>query len=275
MKYIDHHGSRVPALGFGTYRLPGEDCEDPVRWALQTGYRHIDTAQRYENEANVGKVLEQSGIPRDEIFLTTELGMTNLEPDTVRSSFTESLDRLRTDFVDLLLIHWPVSDVPQEETLAAMAEQQQAGRATHIGVSNFTIPMIEAAIDKQRLKLFTNQIEYHPLLRQKRLMEAVFSRDMVLTGHSPIATGRVADNELLAGIGAKYGKSPAQVAIRWQLEQDRVMVLPKSKRQAIIAENFDVFDFALDTDDMAKIETLPHNERGVKPPQQPNWDPNE
>lgn len=275
MKYIEHHGSRVPALGFGTYRLPGEEAEDPVRWALDTGYRHIDTAQRYENEANVGKVIAQSGIPRGEIFLTTKLGMTNLTAERVESSFAESLDKLRTDHVDLLLIHWPVPDVPQEETLAAMVEVQQAGGARHIGVSNFTIPMIEAAVDRQGVKLFTNQIEYHPLLRQTRLMEAVFSRDMVLTGHSPIATGRLADNELLAAIGAKYGKSAAQVAIRWQLEQDRVMVLPKSKRRAIIAENFDVFDFALDADDMARIATLPHNERGVKPPQQPDWDPND
>ena len=275
MIYREHHGTRVPALGFGTYRLPGEECEDPVRWALETGYRHIDTAQRYENEANVGKVLEESGIARGDIFLTTKLGMTNLAADSVKSSFVESLDKLRTDYVDLLLIHWPVRDVPQEETLAAMAEEQQAGRATHIGMSNATIPMIEAAVDRQGVRLFTNQIEYHPILRQKKLMEAVFARDMLLTGHSPIATGRVADNDLLAGIGARYGKSAAQVAIRWQLEQDRVMVLPKSKRKEIIAENFDVFDFSLTADDMAKIETLPHNERGVKPPQQPDWDPND
>ena len=264
----------MPALGFGTYRLVGETVEDPLRWALETGYRHIDTAQRYENEANVGKVLAESGAPRGEIFLTTKLGMTNLAADKVKSSFSESLDKLRTDYVDLLLIHWPLKDVPQEETLAAMQEIEAAGGARHIGVSNFTIPMIEAA-GRQGVKLFTNQIEYHPLLRQRKLMDVVFAHDMALTGHSPIATGRVADNALLAGIGAKYGKSPAQVAIRWQLEQDRVMVLPKSQRRAIIAENFDVFDFALDAGDMAKIATLPHNERGVKPPQQPDWDPND
>ncbi|MEK9661915.1 MAG: aldo/keto reductase [Alphaproteobacteria bacterium] len=274
MKYITHHGTTVPALGFGTYRLVGETVEDPLRWALETGYRHIDTAQRYENEANVGKVLEESGIARDDIFLTTKLGMTNLAADKVKSSFAESLEKLRTDHVDLLLIHWPVRDVPQEETLAAMQEIEAAGGARHIGISNFTIPMIEAAA-RQGVKLFTNQIEYHPLLRQKRLMAAIFANDMVLTGHSPIATGRVADNDLLAGIGARCGKSPAQVAIRWQLEQDKVMVLPKSQRREIIAENFNVFDFALDADDMAAIGTLPHNERGVKPPQQPDWDPND
>ena len=274
MKYLTHHGARGPALGFGTYRLVGETVEDPLRWALETGYRHIDTAQRYENEANVGKVLEESGVPRGEIFLTTKLGMTNLAAYRAKASFAESLDRLRTDHVDLLLIHWPVRDVPQAETLAAMQEIEAAGGARHIGVSNFTIPMIEAA-GRQGVKLFTNQIEYHPLLRQQKLMDVVFAHDMVLTGHSPIATGRVADVALLASIGAKYGKSPAQVALRWQLEQDRVMVLPKSQRRAIIAENFDVFDFALDAGDMAAIETLPHNERGVKPPQQPDWDPND
>ena len=274
MKYITHHGARVPALGFGTYRLVGETVEDPLRWALETGYRHIDTAQRYENEANVGKVLAGSGIPRGEIFLTTKLGMNNLTAERVKSSFAESQDRLRTDYVDLLLIHWPVKDVPQEETLAAMQAVQQAGGARHIGVANFTIPMLEAAA-RQGVKLFTNQIEYHPLLRQERLNDVIFGNDMVLSGHSPIATGRLADNPVLRAVGAKYGKTPAQVAIRWQLDQDDVMVLPKSQRQAIIAENFDVFDFALTAADIDAIATLPHDERGVKPPHQPDWDPND
>ena len=275
MKYIDHHGSRVPALGFGTFRMLGEECENAVRWALETGYRHIDTAQRYENEHNVGKVLAESGVPRRDIFLTTKLAPANLKAADVASSFAESLDKLRTDYVDLLLIHWPSAEVPQEETLAAMLELQNARQTRHIGVSNFTIPMIEAAVDGQGVKLFTDQIEYHPMLRQERLNDCIFDHDMLLTGHSAIATGRIVDNPVLAAIGAKYGKTPAQVAIRWQLEQDGVMVLPKSKRKEIIAENFDVFDFALTAEDITKIATLPHNERGVRPAWEPAWDPND
>ena len=274
MKYLQQQGSEVPALGFGTFRMEGRECVDAVNWALEIGYRNIDTAQRYENEQDVGLALEESNVPRDEIFLTTKIGMANLQPDQVRTSTDDSLNKLRTDYVDLLLIHWPVKEIPLADTLGAMVELQSEKKARHIGVCNFTIPMIEEAVDRLGIRLFTNQIEYHPLLRQETLNQCVFDHDMVLTGHSPIATGRLIENERLKKISAKYKKSSAQVAIRWQLEQDNVMVIPKSKRKEIIAENFDVFDFELSSEDMAEINSLPRNDRGVRPPFEPDWDPN-
>lgn len=275
MKYIDHHGTKIPALAFGTFRLQGEDCINAVNWALETGYRNIDTAQRYENEHDVGLALNTSQVSRDEIFLTTKIGMANAARIDVHTSFKESLDKLRTDFVDLLLIHWPVSEVPLSETLGAMSELQSEGKVRHIGVANFTIPMIKKAVDQLNIKLFTNQIEYHPLLRQKKLNDCIFFHDMILSGHSPIATGRIIENETLKSIGVKYGKSPAQVAIRWQLEQNSIMPVPKSSRKDIIKENFDVFDFNLNSHDMAEIEKLSKNDRGVRPPFEPKWDPND
>ena len=275
MNYIDHQGTRLPALAFGTFRMQGEDCINAVKWALEIGYRNIDTAQRYENEQDVGLALEESKVPREDIFLTTKIGMANAAAADVVSSAQESLDKLRTDFVDLLLIHWPVPEIPLSETLGAMADIQSEGKTRHIGIANFTIPMIEEAVDQLEIKLFTNQIEYHPLLRQQKLNDCIFSHDMILSGHSPIATGRIVENETLKAIGKKYSKTPAQVAIRWQLEQNKVMPIPKSSRREIIAENFDVFDFSLDAEDIAEIEKLPRDDRGVRPPFEPEWDPNE
>ncbi len=274
MKTITHQGSQLPALAFGTFRMQGEDCANAVKWALEIGYRNIDTAQRYENEQDVGSALEASPVPREEIFLTTKIGMANAASNDVLVSARESLDKLRTDYVDLLLLHWPVPEIPLSETLGAMAELQSEGKTRHIGVANFTVPMIEEAVDRLNIKLFTNQIEYHPLLRQKKLNECIFSHDMILSGHSPIATGRIVENDILKAIGSKYDKTPAQVAIRWQLEQDKVMPIPKSSRREIIAENFNVFDFSLDAGDMEDIEGLPKNDRGVRPPFEPDWDPN-
>ena len=274
MKTITHQGSQLPALAFGTFRMQGEDCANAVKWALEIGYRNIDTAQRYENEQDVGSALEASPVPREEIFLTTKIGMANAAGNDVLVSARESLDKLRTDYVDLLLLHWPVPEIPLSETLGAMAELQSEGKTRHIGVANFTVPMIEEAVDQLNIKLFTNQIEYHPLLRQKKLNECIFSHDMILSGHSPIATGRIVENDTLKAIGSKYDKTPAQVAIRWQLEQDKVMPIPKSSRREIIAENFNVFDFSLDAGDMENIEGLPKNDRGVRPPFEPDWDPN-
>ncbi len=275
MKTIEHHGAQLPALAFGTFRMQGEDCINAVKWALDIGYRNIDTAQRYENEQDVGAALATSSIPRENIFLTTKIGMANAAGQDVLTSARESLDKLRTDYVDLLLLHWPVPEIPLSETLGAMAELQSEGKTRHIGVANFTIPMIEEAVDQLNIKLFTNQIEYHPLLRQQKLNECLFSHDMILSGHSPIATGRIVENDTLRAIGSKYGKTPAQIAIRWQLEQDKVMPIPKSSRGEIIAENFNVFDFSLDTADMAEIERLAKNDRGVRPPFEPDWDPND
>lgn len=265
-------GSRVPALGFGTFRIQGEDCREAVRCALETGYRHIDTAQAYGNEAEVGAALEDVGLPREQVFLTTKCHKDHLTAPEVARWFDNSLRALRTDHVDLLLIHWPSATTPLGETLDAMRALQATGKVKHIGVSNFPVALLREAVETHKARLFTNQIEYHPLLVQPALNAWTFGRGMLLTGHSPLATGRLVDHPVLAAIGARYGKSASQVAIRWQLEQDKVIVLPKSQTPARIGENFDVFDFALDEADMAAIAALPHDQRGVDPPWAPRWD---
>lgn len=257
MKYIEHKGARVPALGLGTYPMRDEQCYTAVRWALDIGYRHIDTAQSYYNEDAVGRAIADSGIARDEIFLTTKCGFTDASAQNVAAELAASLDMLRTDYVDLWLYHWYRKEVPLAETLGALAEARAAGRARHIGVGNFTIPLMREAVETHGADLFTNQIEAHPLLRQPRVEAEAHRLGMTVTAHSPLARGRAVANPVLAEIGAKYGKSAPQVAIRWQLDKAQTLLVPKSTRREGIAANFDVFDFALDEADRAAIEARP------------------
>ncbi len=273
MKYIDHHGSRVPALGLGTYPMRGEQCYEAVRWALDIGYRHIDTAESYGNEEPVGRAIADSGIPRDEIFLTTKCGFADAGADNVAAEVAASLDKLRTDYVDLLLYHWHRKETPLGETLGALADARAAGRARHIGAGNFTIALMREAVDVHGAELFTNQFENHPLLRQPKVEREAHRLGMTVTAHSPLARGRAVDNPVLEEIGAKYGKSAPQVAIRWQLDKEQTLLVPKSTRRDGLAANFDVFDFALDDADRAAIETLPNDLRGSRPSFEPDWDP--
>ena len=273
MKYIEHHGARMPALGLGTFPMQGDQCYEAVRWALDIGYRHIDTAESYHNEDAVGRALADCGIPRDEIFLTTKCGIALATAENVAAEFSASLDMLRTDYVDLLLFHWHRRETPMDETLGALAKVKAAGRARHIGVGNFTIALMREAVEVHQADLFTNQFESHPLLRQPKVEAEAHRLGLTVTAHSPIARGRAVDNRVLAEIGAKYGKSAPQVAIRWQLDKPDTLLVPKSTRREGLAANFDVFDFTLDDDDRAAIETLPNNMRGSRPPFEPAWDP--
>jgi len=273
MKYIEHKGARVPALGLGTYPMRGDQCYEAVRWALDIGYRHIDTAESYFNEDPVGRAIADSGIPREEIFLTTKCGFQVATADNVAAELAASLDMLRTDYVDLWIYHWHRKETPMDETLGALAEAKAAGHARHIGVGNFTIALMREAVEVHKADLFTNQFEAHPLLRQPKVEAEAHRLGMTVTAHSPIARGRAVDNPVLEKIGAKYGKSAPQVAIRWQLEKADTLLVPKSTRREGLAANFDVFDFALDDEDRAAIETLPNDLRGSRPPFEPDWDP--
>ncbi len=273
MQFIEHKGAKVPALGLGTYPMQGEQCYQAVRWALDIGYRHIDTAESYHNEDAVGRALEDSGVPRSEIFLTTKCALFDASAANVGAEFAASLDKLRTDYVDLYLYHWPHAEVPLDETFGALTEAKDAGQVRHIGVGNFTIALMREAVEVHKVDLFTNQFESHPLLRQPKVEAAAHRLGMTVTAHSPIARGRAVDNPLLAEIGAKYGKSAPQVAIRWQLDKANTFLVPKSTRREGLTANFDVFDFALGDDDRAAIETLPNNMRGSRPPFEPDWDP--
>ncbi|MDP8930554.1 MAG: aldo/keto reductase, partial [Actinomycetota bacterium] len=226
VRYVEVQGERVPALGFGTWQLSGQAAVEAVHHALELGYRHLDTAQMYRNEAQVGQALAASGLDRSEVFLTTKLLPRNLEPDRVHRSTRESLERLQTDYVDLLLIHWPAFADPMEATLAAMVALREAGTARHIGVSNFTPTLLREALD--HAPLFSNQVEYHPYLAQPELRQVAVERELMLTAYSPLAKGGVVDDETLTEIGRRHGKTATQVSLRWLIQQDHVAAIPRS-----------------------------------------------
>jgi 2,5-diketo-D-gluconate reductase B len=274
VKYLDIKGVRVPALGLGTWQLSGRGCFEAVRQALDLGYRHIDTAQMYGNETEVGWAIRDSGIARDQIFLTTKLAPGNFAAAAVKCSTEESLRRLATDYVDLLLIHWPTGEAPLGETLGALAALRKAGKARHIGVSNFNVALLQEAVDTHGADLLCNQVEYHPYLSQRAVLATVRRHGMMLTAYSPLARGRAQRDTALSAIGCTYGKSPAQVALRWLLDQDGVAAIPKAASRTHLAANLAVFDFALTAADRAQIDALRDGYRVVDPAGwAPDWDP--
>lgn len=265
-------GEAIPALGFGTYQLTGPEGEAAIRAAIELGYRLIDTAIRYENEAEVGRAIRASGVARDELFVTTKIWYDDLAPEAVHRRMDESLERLQLDQVDLLLIHWPGRDVPLGETLAAFGEEKARGRTRLIGVSNFTVRLLDEALDTHKADLFCNQVEYHPYLSQAKLLERMRRADMLLTAYQPIARGMVYESELLQEIGRRHGKSAAQVALRWLIQQDRVAAIPRSSRVANMRANLDVFDFELEPHETAAIFGLARGQRLSNLSWAPDWD---
>lgn len=270
MKFIDLQGSSMPALGLGTFSLKGQDCVQGISDAISAGYRHIDTAVMYDNEAEVGKGIKQSGINRDKLFVTTKIMHTDLKKDDLTDSVHTSLGKLQSDYVDLLLIHWPNSDVPLEESLSAMMKLQEQGKTKLIGVSNFTIQMVEEA--KKIAPVVCNQIEYHPYLDQSKLLDTLRQHNMLLTAYSPIGKGKVLDDDDIIEIGEKYGKSPAQVTLRWHMQQDDVAAIPRSSSSERRKQNLEVFDFELDDEEMRRISAKRANERLITPDWAPAWD---
>ncbi len=253
MKDIAVKGTRVPALGFGTWALSGRACYDAVRTALELGYRHIDTADMYGNETEVGRAIRDSGLAREAIFLTTKVPPGKLGAHDAKRCAEESLRRLGLDHVDLLLIHWPNSAIPLGETLGAFAELRAAGRTRHIGVSNFPTALLREAVERHGADLLCDQVEYHPYLSQQAVLAQARAYGMMLTAYSPVAKGRVARDAKLAAIGRKYNKSATQIVLRWLIDQDGVAAIPKAANRAHIAANIDIFDFTLADEDRAAI----------------------
>lgn len=251
----------MPALGLGTWELRGEDCTRAVEHALALGYRHIDTAQGYANEAEVGAGLRRSSVQRDAIFLTTKVRPRHFRRADLLASTEDSVRALGVEDVDLLLLHWPNPDVPLEETLLALHEARERGLARHVGVSNFAPSLLLRALAAG--PTLTNQVEYHPFLAQERLLALSEAHDLLLTAYSPVARGRVLDDPTLIAIGQRHGKSPAQVALRWLLQQPRVVAIPKAASPDNQASNLDVFDFELDDDEMRRVAGLARGERLV------------
>ena len=270
VKTKEIQGVEIPALGLGTWQLEGADCEEAVADALEIGYRHIDTAQMYENEEAVGRGLAGSGVPRDEIWLTTKVWMENAGYDDVLRSTAASLERLAVDSVDLLLLHWPNDQVPLSDTLSAMRRLQEEGAADHLGVSNFPPHLLDDALDEA--EIFCNQVEYHPYLAQAPLLALCEEWDLALTAYSPLARGRVTDDDTLKAIAEAHGKTPVQVTLRWHLQQEPVLVIPKAASAEHRRGNFDVFDFELTADEMERIHSLARGQRLVDPDFAPAWD---
>jgi 2,5-diketo-D-gluconate reductase B len=255
MQFVEANGAKIPAIGLGTWELRGRACARLVEQALKLGYCHIDTAQVYENEREVGEGLHASGISRGDVFVTTKVWTTHFAPNDLERSVKESLTRLHLSEVDLLLLHWPNPRVPLQETLGALARVKQLGMSRHIGVSNFTVALIDEAVAACPEPLVCDQIEFHPYLDQTKVMDGCARHGMAVVAYSPIAKGRIKNDETLAQVGRTYGKTAAQVCLRWLVQQN-VSAIPRTSKIERLSENIDIFDFALSADEMALISRM-------------------
>ena len=255
MEYIDLQDATVPALGLGTWQLTGPTCRETVRTALELGYQHIDTAQAYGNERQVGAGLADADVDREDVFVVTKLAGGNRDARSVRRSTRESLRRLGTDYLDCLLIHWP--NMPWMaslgETLDAMNDLVEEGLVEHIGVSNFPPALLDDARTHSDAPILTDQVQYHPYWDQSSLLDYCRVHDVLLTAYSPLARGGVLSDPAIVQIGNRYDKSPAQVALRWLLQQDGVAAIPKATSRDHLEANLAVFDFELTDDEMRRI----------------------
>ena len=260
----------IPKLGFGTWEITGHDATEAVRDALELGYRHIDTARAYGNEAEVGRGLADSGVDRGDVFLTTKLWYSRLRPAEVREQLEGSLRDLATDYVDLLLIHWPNPAVALAQTLHAMSELCDEGKVRQLGVSNFPSALLREALEVA--PVIADQVEYHPYLAQPELLALARERDLLLTAYSPFAHGRLLDDAVLRDVGDAHGKSAGQVVLRWLLDQPQVAAIPKASSHGNRAANLEVFDFELSDEERGRIAALAREGRTTNPSWAPRWD---
>ena len=272
MDSITTQGVSIPRLGFGTFRMPGGGCQPVVESAIAVGYRHLDTAAMYDNEDAVGFAIAASGVKREALFVTTKVWHDQLAPDMLLKAFDTSLGKLKLDYVDLYMVHWPSKDMDMAATLETLMALREAGRTRAIGVCNFNLPMIRHAVDEVGAPIAAHQIEYHPFLAQTAMLTYLRSKGIPLTAHAPLAQGRAASNATLRKIGEKHGATAAQVAIAWLLDQDGVVAIPKAARPANQQANLNSLAIKLDDADRAAIAALPKDERFVQPPFAPDWD---
>ncbi|GAA4124289.1 aldo/keto reductase [Aminobacter aganoensis] len=253
MKFVTANGATIPALGFGTFRMPGKEVLEVVPEAIRLGFRHIDTAQIYGNEAEVGQAIQTSGVARGDVFLTTKVWVDKFRHADFVKSVDVSLSKLRTDHVDLLLLHWPNDAVPLAEQIGALNEVHKAGKVRHIGVSNYNTALMAEAVELSAAPIVTNQVEYHPYLDQAKVLETARRLGMSVTAYYAMADGKVLSDPVLKDIGARHGKSAAQVVLRWLVQQDGVVALSKTSTLKRLPENLAIFDFELSDDEMAAI----------------------
>jgi 2,5-diketo-D-gluconate reductase B len=272
METINTRGVAIPRLGFGTFRMPGGQAQPVVESAIALGFRHIDTAAMYDNESAVGAAIAASGVKRPELFVTTKVWHDQLSPDALHRAFDISLGKLRLDYVDLYMIHWPSLDMDMAATLEALMELRERGLTRAIGVCNFNLPMMRRAVEQIGAPIAVHQVEYHPFLSQAPMLAYLRSKAIPLTAYAPLAQGRAAGDATLAAIGRKHGASAAQAAIAWLLDQEGVVVIPKAGRPESQKANLDALGIALDDEDRAAIAALPKDQRFVRPPFAPEWD---
>ena len=273
MRTVFANGAQIPAIGFGTYGMGRPEMLRMIPAALKGGFRHIDTAQIYCNEVVVGEGIASSGIKRSEIFVTTKVWVANYPESRFASSVDESLTKLRSDYIDLLLLHWPHESVPLAEQIGLLNETVRAGKVRHIGVSNFNRRLLDQVIDLSAIPLVTNQFEYHPYLNQSLIIDATRKAGLAVTAYCAMAVGRVLTDPTIAEIADSHGRTIPQVVLRWLIQQD-VVALSRTSNPDRIVENLTVFDFELREDEMTAIQTLARpNSRIVNPPGlAPVWD---
>ena len=272
---LSAHGAQIPAVGYGTMLFPApERAVELIVYSLECGYRHIDTARKYGSEEWVGEGIRASGLPRKDICVTTKVTEENAKADDFTRSVDTSLKTLGLDYVDLLLIHWPQPKVPLEETLGALAKARREGLAKNIGVSNFTVPLLDEAVGKCREPLLTNQIEYHAYIRQDKIISACGRHGLLVTCHVPLARGAVLKDPVIRDVAKSHGKTAAQVALKWLVQQPDMVVVPRALEYSEINENIDIFDFELSENEMNQISGLRDRNRRIVDPtvRRPVWD---
>ncbi len=264
--------NKIPRPGLGTWQNKDpQECINSVKKALEIGYRHIDTAQIYGNEEFVGKGIKESSVDREDIFLATKVWIDNLSYDSVISSTNKSLEKLKTSNVDLMYVHWPGGDYEPEKTLSAFEKLQEENKIQHIGVSNFTIEMVEKAQEVTKQGIFANQVEMHPLLQQKKLTDYCQRNDIHLVAYSPLARGKVFDVKEISEIAEKHGASEAQISLAWLQSMDHVIPIPKSSTEKHIIDNFQSNEIRLDKEDIEKIKSIEREERLLNPGYGVKW----
>ena len=272
-KTVRARNTVIPALGFGTYELTGSDCREMVRVALEAGYRHIDTAQVYDNEEQVGAGIKDAGTDRESFFLTTKVWFDNYKPAELETSVETSLRKLKTDYVDLLLLHWPVFEGSMEPTLEALLKQKEKGRTKAAGISNFTLSQLEKACEITGHELVTNQVEYHPFLDQSKMLDRLAKKEMALTAYSPLARGKIFEDETVTEIARQHGVDAAQITLAWLLGQPDVVAIPKSSSRDHVLSNFKGAEIELSVEERAAIDKLGSREgRIIDPSFAPDWD---
>lgn len=256
-------GDEMPVVGLGTWQLNGENCFRIVSEALRLGYRHIDTALMYENHKEIGRAIAESGIDREKIFVTSKF-YRDLSYDGVLEQLDQTLEELGLHYLDLFLIHWPNRSYPMKETFAALREAYESGKVRNIGVSNFTVRHLKEALEVTQVPIANNQVEFHPFLYQKELLDFCTENGIIVTAYSPLGRGDILDDRVIGELAKKHEKNPAQIILKWLIEKG-IIVIPKSSSREHLRSNMEIFDFELEKEDMKRIDSLNKRHRYLNP----------